>query len=57
MELHEQYKRETGDDPQIEEDLLAEDYYQKPIRMTFFTDEYVWWLEEKIEKHRREVYR
>lgn len=48
MTLREKYKAETGDDPTMEEELLAEDYYQQNYTIEFFTDEYVWWLESKL---------
>ena len=48
MTLKEQYKKETGCDAQELEEFASTDYYGKNHECHVFTDEYVWWLEQKL---------
>ena len=52
MTLQEQYKEETGEDAMKLEEYASTDRYGKNHECYAFTDEYVEWLEEKLEGKR-----
>lgn len=48
IDLQKLYKEETGEDSEKEGTLESTDYYGQNNLISFFTDEYVWWLESKL---------
>ena len=47
--LQKLYKEETGEDAMSSIQCMTNCQFDDPVDVPFFNDEYVWWLESKIE--------